>query len=89
MLANESFARIAINVWGSSIGRNAPAMNTRKDTKSEKQMAWLMALGRELRAEYDHRMEPLPPRLAALVEQVEIGGQFSTRHRKELSLEDV
>jgi hypothetical protein len=44
---------------------------------SEERKAWLLALGRGLRAEYDELVEPLSscPRLAALVEQVEIAVQ--------------
>jgi hypothetical protein len=38
--------------------------------------AWLLAIGRRLRAEYDAVKEPLPPRLAELVKQLE-------RHEKE------
>jgi hypothetical protein len=38
--------------------------------------AWLLAIGRRLRAEYDAVKEPLPPRLAELVKQLE-------RHDKE------
>jgi hypothetical protein len=37
---------------------------------------WLLAIGRRLRAEYDAVKEPLPPRLAELVKQLE-------RHEKE------
>jgi hypothetical protein len=33
--------------------------------------AWLSALGRSLKAEYDALAAPLPPRLAALVRQLE------------------
>jgi len=33
--------------------------------------AWLLAIGRRLRAEYDAVKEPLPPRLADLVKQLE------------------
>lgn len=58
-------------------------MSERNGMKSEKRMAWLMALGRALRAEYDNGMEPLSPRLAALVEQAEIAVQLDTRPRKE------
>jgi hypothetical protein len=81
MVANESFAPIAIN-GGAARSKRAPAMYTRKGMKSQKQIAWLMALGRGLRVEYDKRMQPLPPGLAALVEQFEIGEQLSTRQRK-------
>ena len=37
--------------------------------------AWLLAIGRRLRAEYDAIAEPLPPRLAALIKQVEMPAQ--------------
>jgi hypothetical protein len=52
-------------------------MYARKD-KSEKRTAWLMELGRELRAEYEGfvRTNPLSPRLAALV-----AGQPSRQQR--------
>jgi hypothetical protein len=33
--------------------------------------AWLLLIGRRLRAEYDALAEPVPPRLVALVEQFE------------------
>ena len=32
---------------------------------------WLLAIGRRLRAEYDAIAEPIPPRLAELVKQLE------------------
>jgi hypothetical protein len=35
------------------------------------QKAWLLAIGRRLRVEYDAIAEPVPPRLAALVKQLE------------------
>jgi hypothetical protein len=35
------------------------------------QRAWLLAIGRRLRVEYDAIAEPVPPRLAALVKQLE------------------
>jgi hypothetical protein len=47
-------------------------MYERSRIKSEKRVAWLMALGRALRAEYDERMGSPSPRLAALLEQAEI-----------------
>jgi hypothetical protein len=34
--------------------------------------AWLLAIGRRLRVEYDAIAEPVPPRLAALVKQLEM-----------------
>ena len=35
------------------------------------QRAWLLAIGRRLRADYDATAEPIPPRLAELVKQLE------------------
>jgi hypothetical protein len=39
------------------------------------QRAWLLAIGRRLRVEYDAIAEPVPPRLAALVKQLETPAQ--------------
>src|SRR4029450_1318805 len=36
------------------------------------QRAWLLAIGRRLRVEYNAIAEPVPPRLAALVTQLEM-----------------
>jgi hypothetical protein len=33
---------------------------------------WLLAIGRHLKAEYDAVADPVPPRLAALVKQLEM-----------------
>jgi len=41
------------------------------------QRAWLLAIGRRLRVEYDAIAEPVPPRLAALVNQLETPAQGS------------
>jgi hypothetical protein len=41
--------------------------------------AWLLAVGRRLRVEYDAIAEPVPPRLAALVKQLETPAQGSGR----------
>jgi hypothetical protein len=54
-------------------------MDGRRGIKPEKEAAWLIALGRALRTEYDERMGPLSPRLVALLEQAEIAMQPSTR----------
>lgn len=54
-------------------------MYERSRIKFEKRAVWLMALGRALRAEYDERMGPPSPRLAALFEQAEIAVQPSAR----------
>jgi Anti-sigma factor NepR len=37
----------------------------------EDRRAWLLAIGRRLRAEYDAVAEPVPPRLLALLKQLE------------------
>ena len=37
----------------------------------EDETAWLLAIGRRLRADYDALEEPIPERLAALVAQLE------------------
>jgi hypothetical protein len=39
------------------------------------QRAWLLAIGRRLRIEYDAIAEPVPPHLAALVKQLETPAQ--------------
>ena len=54
-------------------------MHARKNKKSEQPSAWLMELGRELRAEYEGfiRTSPLSPRLAALVDELENSGPAS------------
>jgi Anti-sigma factor NepR len=41
----------------------------------EDRTAWLLLIGRRLRAEYDVVAEPVPPRLAALIEQLETSAQ--------------
>ena len=43
------------------------------DLHPEDRTAWLLLIGRRLRAEYDVVAEPVPPRLAALIEQLETG----------------
>jgi hypothetical protein len=40
------------------------------DSFADIQRTWLLALGRRLRAEYDAVLEPAPPRLTALLEQL-------------------
>ena len=58
-------------------------MYARKDKKTEKRTAWLMELGREPRAEYEGfvRTNPLSPRLAALVDELENAVQPSLQQR--------
>jgi hypothetical protein len=41
----------------------------------EDRTAWLLLIGRRLRAEYDVVAEAVPPRLAALIEQLETSAQ--------------
>jgi hypothetical protein len=57
-------------------------MYARKDT-TEKRTAWLMELGRELRAGYEDfvRTSPLSPRLAALVDELENAEQASPQQK--------
>jgi hypothetical protein len=47
------------------------AMSGRGDILSKERWAWLLAVGRRLKAEYDAVGKSLPPPLAALLEQVE------------------
>ena len=58
-------------------------MNVRKNKTTEKRTAWLMELGRELRAEYEDfvRTSPLSPRLAVLVHELESSVQPSRQQR--------
>lgn len=58
-------------------------MDARKSKKTEQPSAWLMALGRELRAEYDDfiRTSPLSPQLAALVDELRHAAPPSRRQR--------
>ena len=37
---------------------------------SENKTAWLLAIGQRLRVEYDALMEPMPPRLTALLDEL-------------------
>ena len=41
------------------------------------QRAWLLAIGSRLRADYDATAEPIPARLAELVEQLERSAKTS------------
>jgi hypothetical protein len=45
----------------------------------EDRTAWLLLIGRRLRAEYDAVAEPVPDRLAALIQQLETSDQDSTQ----------
>jgi hypothetical protein len=43
----------------------------------EDRTAWLLLIGRRLRAEYDAVAEPVPDRLAALIQQLETSAEGS------------
>jgi hypothetical protein len=43
----------------------------------EDKTAWLLLIGRRLRAEYDAVAEPVPARLAALIQQLETSEETS------------
>lgn len=62
-------------------------MYARKNKKSEQPSAWLMTLGRELRAEYEDfiRTSPLSPQLAALVDELESAMPASRRQRSSIA----
>jgi len=42
---------------------------------------WLLALGQRLRVEYDQTAEPLPPRLVALLEQLDAPPRTGVQNR--------
>jgi hypothetical protein len=46
-------------------------MSGRGELLSEDRLAWLLVIGRRLKREYDAVGSPLPPALAALLEQLE------------------
>ncbi|HEY1364970.1 MAG TPA: NepR family anti-sigma factor [Xanthobacteraceae bacterium] len=46
-------------------------MAGRRELVPLKRRAWLLSIGRHLRAEYDALAEPVPERLAALLKQLE------------------
>ena len=62
-------------------------MCARKNKKTEKPSAWLMELGRELRAEYEDfvRTNPLSPRLAALLDELEHAAPPSRQQRSSVA----
>jgi len=41
------------------------------NVRPEDRTAWLLLIGRRLKAEYDALAEPVPPRLAALIQHLE------------------
>ena len=47
------------------------AMSVHSDILMEDRLAWLLVIGRRLKREYDAVGSPLPPALAALLEQLE------------------
>jgi hypothetical protein len=46
-------------------------MSGHGDLLSEDRLGWLLVIGRRLKADYDAIAKPLPPELAALLEQLE------------------
>ena len=46
-------------------------MSGTRDSLAPERKAWLLAIGRRLRADYDALREPVPERLATLVRQLE------------------
>jgi hypothetical protein len=46
-------------------------MSGTRDSLAPERKAWLLAIGRRLRADYDALREPVPERLAALIEKLE------------------
>jgi hypothetical protein len=46
-------------------------MPDRSDILPQDNKAWMLAIGRRLRADYDAVAEPVPERLAALIKQLE------------------
>jgi hypothetical protein len=44
---------------------------------------WLLVIGRHLKADYDATAEPVPPRLAALVKQLEMSSTANSSQKKE------
>jgi hypothetical protein len=51
------------------------AMPGRGDLLLEDRLAWLLVTGRRLKAQYDAIAMPVPPALAALLEQLEARAQ--------------
>ena len=47
------------------------------------QRRWLLEIGRHLKADYDVTAEPVPPRLAALVKQLEMSSIAESSQKKE------
>jgi hypothetical protein len=46
-------------------------MSRRDDPLADDRLAWLLVIGRRLKADYDAIGQPLPPALAALLAQLE------------------
>jgi len=46
-------------------------MSGTRDSLAPERKAWLLAIGRRLRADYDALREPVPERLATLIRQLE------------------
>jgi len=46
------------------------------------QRRWLLEIGRHLKADYDATAEPVPPRLAALVKQLEMSSTAESSQKE-------
>jgi Anti-sigma factor NepR len=58
-------------------------MENRIEPMPQDRKAWLLEIARRLRADYEALLEPVPPRFAALIEQLEVPAKPSGReHRK-------
>jgi Anti-sigma factor NepR len=58
-------------------------MADRIEPMPQDRKAWLLEIARRLRADYEALLEPVPPRFAALIEQLEVPAKPSGReHRK-------
>jgi hypothetical protein len=62
-------------------------MYVRKMKKTERPSAWLMALGRELRVEYDASMRtsPLSPQLSALIDELQHAPRRARQQRSSVA----
>ena len=53
------------------------------NSSSEDKTAWLLAIGQRLRVEYDAVMEPMPPQLTALLDELRIISGEAVHGREE------
>lgn len=65
-----------------SDGRNnEPVMAVRSEPLPQNRKAWLREIARRLTADYEALLEPVPPRFAKLIEQLEAGKEW--RHEED------